>query len=78
MTKEERATAIAEGKKKKEQDKKFFDGIIKDLNDKGLYKEFFIYAEKKQDELKEKKEQLEKEIQERQKQIEEIESQLKD
>lgn len=77
MTKEERATAIAEGKKKKQEEKKIFKSIIDELDEKGLLTKFVVYLEKeKEDRLNTKKEQLEKEIAERQKQIEEIEKQL--
>lgn len=77
MTAEEIKQARAEGRKKAQEEKEYFQTIINDLNEKGLFTKFIAYLDKKkEEELKAKKEQLEKEIEERQKQIEEIETQL--
>lgn len=76
-TSEEAKQARLDGQKKAREERELFQGIINDLNNKGLFIKFVAYLDKKkEDELKAKKERLEKEIEERQKQIEEIETQL--
>lgn len=76
-TSDEAKQARLDGQKKAREERDYFQSIINDLNEKGLFTKFIAYLDKKkEDELKAKKDQLQKEIEERQKQIQEIESQL--
>lgn len=76
-TSDEAKQARLEGQKKAREEREYFQTIINDLIEKGLFIKFVSYLDKKkEEELKAKKEQLEKEIEERQKQIQEIETQL--
>lgn len=76
-TSEKAKQARLEGQQRAREEREYFQSIINDLNEKGLFIKFVSYLDKKkEEELKAKKEQLEKEIEDRKKQIEEIQNQL--